>query len=261
LSATGTGAGSSAYGSAAFGSFGLPEIKASATAVGGVRVSSFVAAYQSYTYTGAADFDILLNANFHIDDSSTDGSNGTHKAGAVAASGFAIWSADDFFTYAAPYFAGDEGFASPGGLYPQNYLFGGFQCEDFAAFADPVDLPRGARATNWSGGALAGGEARIGTSQQNCGEQTLTISQGDQFVIAAFAQVIATRDGFVDATGTFNVGFDPAMGEANVAAFRSGVRLGLSALPEPASWAMMVGGFGLLGGAMRRRQRTTVSFA
>jgi hypothetical protein len=27
-------------------------------------------------------------------------------------------------------------------------------------------------------------------------------------------------------------------------------------VPEPATWAMMVGGFGLVGGAMRRRQRT-----
>lgn len=37
----------------------------------------------------------------------------------------------------------------------------------------------------------------------------------------------------------------------------------VSAVPEPASWAMMIGGFGLVGGAARRRraQRTTVRFA
>lgn len=33
------------------------------------------------------------------------------------------------------------------------------------------------------------------------------------------------------------------------------------AVPEPSNWAMMVGGFGLLGGALRRRQRTSVRFA
>ncbi|CAM3290735.1 hypothetical protein SPAN111604_14875 [Sphingomonas antarctica] len=33
------------------------------------------------------------------------------------------------------------------------------------------------------------------------------------------------------------------------------------AVPEPASWAMMVGGFGLLGGALRRRSAKSVSFA
>ena len=34
-----------------------------------------------------------------------------------------------------------------------------------------------------------------------------------------------------------------------------------SAAPEPASWAMMLTGFGAVGGAMRRRQRVSVSFA
>jgi hypothetical protein len=33
------------------------------------------------------------------------------------------------------------------------------------------------------------------------------------------------------------------------------------AVPEPAAWAMMLGGFGLLGATMRRRQRTAVTFA
>ena len=32
-------------------------------------------------------------------------------------------------------------------------------------------------------------------------------------------------------------------------------------VPEPASWAMMIGGFGLIGGALRRRQSVRVSFA
>jgi hypothetical protein len=32
-------------------------------------------------------------------------------------------------------------------------------------------------------------------------------------------------------------------------------------VPEPASWAMMVGGFGLVGGALRRRQRPAARFA
>jgi uncharacterized protein YjiK len=33
------------------------------------------------------------------------------------------------------------------------------------------------------------------------------------------------------------------------------------AVPEPASWAMMIAGFGLIGGAMRRRQKAAVTFA
>ena len=34
-----------------------------------------------------------------------------------------------------------------------------------------------------------------------------------------------------------------------------------SAVPEPASWAMMIGGFGAVGGALRRRRRLTVAYA
>jgi len=34
-----------------------------------------------------------------------------------------------------------------------------------------------------------------------------------------------------------------------------------AAVPEPASWAMMVGGFGLIGGAIRRRRTASVGFA
>jgi hypothetical protein len=33
------------------------------------------------------------------------------------------------------------------------------------------------------------------------------------------------------------------------------------AVPEPATWAMMIGGFGMVGGAMRRRKSATVRFA
>lgn len=34
-----------------------------------------------------------------------------------------------------------------------------------------------------------------------------------------------------------------------------------SAVPEPASWLMMIGGFGMIGGAMRARRRVTVRYA
>jgi hypothetical protein len=37
--------------------------------------------------------------------------------------------------------------------------------------------------------------------------------------------------------------------------------IALAAVPEPAAWAMMVAGFGLLGAATRRRARTSVTYA
>ena len=44
----------------------------------------------------------------------------------------------------------------------------------------------------------------------------------------------------------------------------SSFTLGASAVPEPATWAMMIGGFGMVGGAMRRtrrKQKVSVSYA
>ncbi len=38
-------------------------------------------------------------------------------------------------------------------------------------------------------------------------------------------------------------------------------RAQLVAVPEPASWALMIGGFGLAGAALRRRRKTIVRFA
>jgi hypothetical protein len=57
---------------------------------------------------------------------------------------------------------------------------------------------------------------------------------------------LGTSDGYEwqNNSGSFRVTVDAAGG-----------------VPEPASWAMMVGGFGLIGAAMRRRQRADVTFA
>ncbi|WP_066716711.1 PEPxxWA-CTERM sorting domain-containing protein [Sphingomonas pituitosa] len=47
-----------------------------------------------------------------------------------------------------------------------------------------------------------------------------------------------------------------------VGPFTVGARLTASAVPEPAAWTLMLGGFGLMGGALRaRRRRTTVRYA
>jgi hypothetical protein len=59
----------------------------------------------------------------------------------------------------------------------------------------------------------------------------------------------------LDAIG-WNVNVD-VLGQPNYS-FTSGQAFGL--VPEPATWAMMIGGMGLVGGAMRRR-RTSVRFA
>jgi hypothetical protein len=43
--------------------------------------------------------------------------------------------------------------------------------------------------------------------------------------------------------------------------FLDSVSLTPAPAPEPASWAMMLGGFGLVGGAMRASRKTTLKYA
>lgn len=53
-----------------------------------------------------------------------------------------------------------------------------------------------------------------------------------------------------------------AIGTADgVGGYLEDVGLAAAAVPEPASWAMMIGGFALLGGALRRRRTGALRFA
>ena len=55
--------------------------------------------------------------------------------------------------------------------------------------------------------------------------------------------------------------FGRASGQAvTFSTFRLTTNNQTSGVPETSTWAMMLAGFGIVGGAMRRRQRTSVSF-
>jgi hypothetical protein len=65
-----------------------------------------------------------------------------------------------------------------------------------------------------------------------------------------------TLDAFFTMTTKNNP--DGVPGGSNTAVFTLGqVTVPMSAVPEPATWAMLMGGFGLLGAATRRRNRVT----
>jgi hypothetical protein len=51
------------------------------------------------------------------------------------------------------------------------------------------------------------------------------------------------------------------VGDGNFSDNSGSYRITVSDAPEPASWAMMVGGFGLIGSALRSRRKALVSFA
>jgi hypothetical protein len=75
--------------------------------------------------------------------------------------------------------------------------------------------------------------------------------QGGDFGIPLSAAVPGTYFAFEDLEGG---------GDFNYTDLQFVLRNGSLAVPEPATWVMMIMGFGLVGGAMRRRQTVRVSF-
>ncbi|RYE70329.1 MAG: CHRD domain-containing protein, partial [Oxalobacteraceae bacterium] len=84
--------------------------------------------------------------------------------------------------------------------------------------------------------------------------QSSTYTAG--FMAASGGSVIGARDTLVN-------GLAAGQAYANIhdAAFPGGeIRGQLAAVPEPASWVVMLSGFGVVGGAMRGRRKRAVSF-
>lgn len=132
------------------------------------------------------------------------------------------------------------------------------------------------------GGQIA--DLGIGTSYS--GSQISVVSQGTpQFYVSASAsvsQIFAASsqfigNGFLNVTGSNGISAQNSSTSPEVVGFfrlatlrteNSTVRLtytsiaNVSGVPEPSTWVMMLGGFGMVGGAMRyRRRRTSVAFA
>jgi len=81
------------------------------------------------------------------------------------------------------------------------------------------------------------------------------------------SQGYVSRTEFSTGTGRFNAsiaaaGFQPGVYEYTTPSDIIRVIIGSSsALPEPASWGMMLAGFGMIGAAARGRRRTRVAYA
>jgi hypothetical protein len=72
-----------------------------------------------------------------------------------------------------------------------------------------------------------------------------------------FTNLAVTNGGFNQSGPNYNLGASPTTLSANFIAASTST----SAVPEPTTWAMMIIGFGAIGGTMRRRQKVQVSFA
>lgn len=91
-----------------------------------------------------------------------------------------------------------------------------------------------------------------GTSQSFTGSQLVAVPNGNQVADATNGRFRFMAENGQRITG-ITLTSDANSFEVD--------RLAVAAVPEPATWAMMIGGFGMIGAAARRRVRTSVSFA
>lgn len=89
-----------------------------------------------------------------------------------------------------------------------------------------------------------------------CDGNPVMLNPGDQFYVFASLSAYAQRGATTDATNTFLIDFAPSTPPELVTQFSEQLVL-QSAVPEPASWAMLMIGFGLIGGMLRRGGATS----
>ena len=89
---------------------------------------------------------------------------------------------------------------------------------------------------------------------------TISYSNGDNFIGLRATDGTNVYYGFAYTTDDVlnSYGFETTPGATITATTAAGPA---GAVPEPASWALMLGGFGMVGGAMRSRKRAGVRFA
>jgi hypothetical protein len=115
--------------------------------------------------------------------------------------------------------------------------------------ANGLTAPRWATATDDSGQAVG---TQIGANFGSWTQNSLTAAYGSLVgELNGVYTLLGANGSFVAAsTGTLNLYYWDSNNGDNFGTISFDIR----AVPEPASWAMMIGGFGLAGAAVRRRK-------
>jgi hypothetical protein len=223
----------------------LPQIRGFSTAAGNVRMNINAIAFQTYTWTGAAPTDFSITGALHIVDSSASPSGGARPGGAIYSHYVGVWDP-----------------AAITGLSTPEQLFS-------ALFYAPCGVANVLGAGGASGD-LTGGSATYTATTSACAPGSLTLAPGQSVLVVAGMQLPVNRGAFADSSATFvtRLGDDlaPETQTQLVASLNSAVDQGAAlnvvgrpgAVPEPASWAMLIAGFGLVGALARRRRASLV---
>ncbi|MFD1611000.1 PEPxxWA-CTERM sorting domain-containing protein [Sphingomonas tabacisoli] len=223
--------GSYASGSAELNGGGLylPTLHAASYAApNDARVNGSAAGFTSFTYNGKVDSAFGLQATLTIDDSTVSPDNGLLPNGGIAALYLAIYDEKAFI---------------------DNFIDPSTGAVNVAYGATCGDVP-GLLGWAYSDLTAPGGAFSVSASTVSCGGGPITLKSAQKIVAYSNLSLFTNRGGFIDASHTLTTQLDPGLGEETIRGLQTNLT---AAVPEPATWAMMVGGFAMLGAAARRR--------
>lgn len=209
------------------GNLRLPVLHAmSYAAPNNARVNGSALGFLDYTYRGETGTAFSLRSTLTVEASSASPENPFLPNGSVVTFLIAIFDYDAFQNlYVAP---GATSVSAP------NYVDCSTPGVLGFGFADP----------NGTGGSFS-----VSATTQACGTGSLNLSRGQRVVTYSNLSLFTNRGGLLDASHTLVTELDPTLDAASVAALQANLAPGV---PEPAQWALMIGGFGMVGGALRR---------
>jgi len=199
-----------------------------------------------------------FDSGFNIVQSFTDPS----VAAGYAPFGAQVLNGHLFVTYALQDADMEDDVAGPGHGYVDEFALDGTFIRQIVGLGGPVDSPWGLDIAPSSFGSFAG-DLLVG----NFGDGTisafdLTTGMFDGLLRGNDGNPIVLGDlwALLNGNGGRGGDLDKVYFTAGVEDEAHGLFGSIRAVPEPGSWAMMLGGFALAGAAMRRR-RTQISFA
>ncbi|MDZ4373832.1 MAG: PEPxxWA-CTERM sorting domain-containing protein [Phenylobacterium sp.] len=228
--------GSSAAAQVSFGEGFLPIVRLGSAAGAETRTGSSVTTFRSYTYEGDVAIDLAINGLLHYVNSFEDMSPGESIGEGLFYVHLAVVPIAAFSGLSPATTAGDIIF---------NPTFGFPDCSSGALGFNTFS----------SAGTSGDNTFNVGVSDA-CGGGAITINPGEAFGIVASMQAISNRGGFVDAMNTFTILYDEERTVISGTDTKVTAEYLYStvngAVPEPGTWALMIGGFGLVGAALRR---------
>ncbi|MDP1028301.1 PEPxxWA-CTERM sorting domain-containing protein [Sphingomonas sp. KR1UV-12] len=216
----------------------LPTIRAYTRANDQSRVNINTFAFQSFVYNGTAPIEFSITGALHMVGSSASALGGALPDGAIFSQYVGIWD--------------------------PSILNGLTTAQELNANLFYADCgTEGVLASGFSGGTLTGGNGIAATTTTTgCSPSgSLFLQPGQEVLVVAGLQLPVNRGGFADSSGTFTTRLgDDLSAETRADLTRnleSATDRGavLAAVPEPASWMMMVLGFGTIGFVARARRR------